>query len=262
MRITRVIQHDQGSVMLVGVGGSGKQSLTRLAAYCEQNDLVQPTYGTPPRPDDLRAVFRACFSKIIEMYNPQKGIFFKPQTMLMTDAEFKIDYYLEVVSSFLSTGEIANLFGQKNDKNTIIATMRTTLGKIPKYANLELDESVVWNYLIFFARKYLHLSLCFSPSSEKFREKFIKFPVLFSSVTIVWLLPWPEEALISVAKGAIENNKNLKLVGKPEQITQLYNHIAGVHMTISEQTCKDYYDYFRRHVYVTPKVSLVSFKNI
>ena len=100
--------------------------------------------------------------------------------------------------------------GQKNDKNTIIATMRTTLGKIPKYANLELDESVVWNYLIFFARKYLHLSLCFSPSSEKFREKFIKFPVLFSSVTIVWLLPWPEEALISVAKGAIENNKNLK----------------------------------------------------
>ena len=258
MRITRVIQQDQGSVMLVGVGGSGKQSLTRLAAYCEQNDLIQPTYGTPPRPDDLRAVFRACFSKIIESYNPQKGIYFKPQTMLMTDAEFKIDYYLEVVSSFLSTGEIANLFGQKNDKNTIIATMRTTLGKIPKYANLELDESVVWNYLIFFARKYLHLSLCFSPSSEKFREKFIKFPVLFSSVTIVWLLPWPEEALISVAKGAIENNKNLKLVGKPEQITQLYNHIAGVHMTISEQTCKDYYDYFRRHVYVTPK-SFLSF---
>ena len=29
-------------------------------------------------------------------------------------------------------------------------------------------------------------------------------------------------------------------------------------MTISEQTCKDYYDYFRRHVYVTPK-SFLSF---
>ena len=40
-----------------------------------------------------------------------------------------MDYYLEVVSSFLSTGEIANLFEQKNDKNTIISTMRTTLEK-------------------------------------------------------------------------------------------------------------------------------------
>ena len=258
MRITRVIQQDQGSCMLVGVGGSGKQSLSRLAAFCEQNSLVQPTYGSPPRPDDLRLVFRTIFNNIVEPYSPQKGIFFIPHTLLMTDAEFKIDYYLEVVSSFLATGEIANLFGQKNDKNAIIATTRTTLGKIPKYATQELDESAVWNLLIHFARKFLHLSLCFSPSSEKFREKFIKFPVLFSSVTIIWLLPWPEEALISVCKGAIEANKNLKLVGKPEQITQLYNHIAGVHINISEQVCREYYDYFRRHVYVTPK-SYLSF---
>ena len=42
----------------------------------------------------------------------------------MTDAEFKMDYYLEVVSSFLSIGENSNLFCQKNSKNKIIATMR------------------------------------------------------------------------------------------------------------------------------------------
>jgi dynein heavy chain len=258
MRITRVIQQDQGSCMIVGVGGSGKQSLTRLAAFCEQNLLIQPTYGTPPRPDDLRLVFRTIFNKIIEEYNPDKGKLFIPHTLLMTDAEFKIDYYLEVVSSFLATGEIANLFNQKNDKNTIIATMRTTLGKIPEYATKELDETAVWKLLIEFARKYLHVSLCFSPSSEKFREKFIKFPVLFNSCTIMWLLPWPEEALISVVKGAVESNDKLKLVGKAEQITQLYNHIAGVHTKISENVCKEYYDNFRRYVYVTPK-SFLSF---
>ncbi len=48
--------------------------------------------------------------------------------------------------------------------------MRKTLDEIPKYANLELDESIVGNYLIFFSRKYLNLSLCFFPSSKKFRE--------------------------------------------------------------------------------------------
>ena len=256
MKISRVIQQEQGSCMIVGVGGSGKQSLTRLAAFCEQNILVQPTYGTPPRPDDLRLVFRTIFNRIIEDYNPAKGIYFRPHTLLMTDAEFKIDYYLEVVSSFLSTGEIANLFGQKNDKNAIIATMRSTLSKITP--NVDIDESAVWNTLIDYARKYLHVSLCFSPSSEKFRDKFIKFPVLFNNCTIIWLLPWPEEALISVVSGAVKGNEKLKLIGKPEQITNLYNHIASVHTRISENICKDYYDNFRRYVYVTPK-SFLSF---
>ena len=121
MRVTRVIQQDMGSCMIVGVGGSGKQSLSRLASYCEQCAVTLPTFTSNPNPEEMRSVFKTLFDAVISQFNPQKGKSWMKQTLLMTDAEFKIDYFLEAVSSFLATGEISNLFGQKADKNNIIS---------------------------------------------------------------------------------------------------------------------------------------------
>jgi dynein heavy chain len=40
-RICRVIKQPQGNVLLVGVGGSGRQSLARLGAFIQQFDIYQ-----------------------------------------------------------------------------------------------------------------------------------------------------------------------------------------------------------------------------
>ncbi|MCQ2817037.1 MAG: hypothetical protein MJ252_07210, partial [archaeon] len=202
-------------------------------------------------------VFRTLFETVISVFNPQKGKDWLKQTLLMTDAEFKIDYFLEAVSSFLATGEISNLYGQKTEKNNVISNMRSCLAKISAALG-ELDETGVWGKLIEVCKKNIHLSLCFSPSGDSFRDKFIKFPVLFNNCTIIWLLPWPEEALISVASEAAANNKNLNLYAEDKARKSLFEHIAGVHIKISEEVCSSYYEHFRRHVYVTPK-SFLSF---
>lgn len=60
-RIVRIVLNDGGHALLVGVGGSGKQSLSRLAAficgYSVSQIVISSTYAVNDLKEDLKSMY-------------------------------------------------------------------------------------------------------------------------------------------------------------------------------------------------------------
>jgi len=238
MRINRTIQQKRGSAMLVGVGGSGKQSLTRLSAYTSAQKNFQititKTYNDNALFEDLRGLYVAA---------GQKG---EAVTFLFTDAEVKSESFLEVMNSCLATGEIVGLF-QKDERDGMCGEVRNDFVK----DNPGAEDNLVnlYGYFLNQLRDNLHIVFCFSPVSAKFPIRAQKFPAIFSSTNINWFLPWPEEALVAVSTASLSE---FKISTPPEKKQQLYK-LMGALQGLARDTCAMYYTRMRKNVYVTPK---------
>eukprot|EP00327_Prymnesium_parvum_P015479 CAMPEP_0113272674 /NCGR_PEP_ID=MMETSP0008_2-20120614/23450_1 /TAXON_ID=97485 /ORGANISM="Prymnesium parvum" /LENGTH=4484 /DNA_ID=CAMNT_0000122153 /DNA_START=48 /DNA_END=13502 /DNA_ORIENTATION=+ /assembly_acc=CAM_ASM_000153 len=238
-RITRLFGLSRGSALLVGVGGSGKQSLSRLAAFIANCRFFQitltKTYNTNNLLEDFKPLYR------------RAGIENKGVCFMITDKEIKDESFLEYINIFLNTGELPNLF-PRDELEAIIGEMGEKYLQI--YKNAEPTPDLLWTFFIERVRQNLHLSLCFSPVGVKFRTRAQQFPGLVNGCTIDWFLPWPEQALSDVATAYIGKFKELK--GDAEVRSRLIKHMAYVHSRMAPM-CSDYFERYRRNVYVTPK---------
>lgn len=58
-------------------------------------------------------------------------------------------------------------------------------------------------------KDYMHLSICFSPIGQAFKDYCKQYPALINNTTIDWFMPWPEEALYEVAKKFLDKMNDL-----------------------------------------------------
>merc|ERR1712168_449572 len=97
LRINRILESPRGYALLVGVGGSGKQSLSRLAAAISGLDVFQiqlrKGYGITDLKIDLGSMFVKAGVEGIGML------------FLLTDAQVADERFLVLVNDMLSTGE-------------------------------------------------------------------------------------------------------------------------------------------------------------
>lgn len=240
LKVTRIINTPAGNALLVGVGGSGKQSLTKLASYICQQFFFQislnKSYGDNQLKEDIKQLYE------------KAGPMGQSVTFILTDAEIKKETFLEALNSMLATGEIPGLH-QKEDRDLIPLQQKAVYMKEAGVKGEDPSATELWTYFINRVKDCLHTVLCFSPVGVKFRLRAQKFPSIFSACNIDWFLPWPEEALISVSDKflndfKIDNSKAVK--------SELIVHMGKVHNMVTT-VCELYFQQMRRHVYVTPK---------
>ena len=234
-RICRILSNPSGHAMLIGVGGSGKQSLTRLAAFICGYEVKQLAVTTRFKVEDLKEALK-------DMYR-LAGVKGVPLVFMMTDSQIIDDCFLIYINALLSSGWIPDLF-PKEELTQLLAGVRTEA----RAQGVPDTPATLLDFFMARLRANLHVVLTFSPVGPAFRVRARRFPALINCTAIDVFQPWPREALVSVAQRFLADVD----LGTPAIKDQLALHMAEEHLSVMKAS-QTYLERQRRYNYVTPK---------
>lgn len=225
-KVCRILSLPGGSGLLVGMGGSGRQSLTKLAAMILNQSIYQPeitkNYGLNEFRDDLKLMLK------------EAGGLGKDTVFLFTEGQMKMEEFLQDIDCLLNLGEVPNIF-QVDEKQEVLEMVR--LAAQGGNRNLDIPPLQVFQFFVNRCKMKLHLILCFSPIGSSFRTRLRLYPSLVNCCTIDWYDDWPEDALEMVAQ------KYIKAVDigdeTKESVVKMFKHFHITALQLSEDFYRD-----------------------
>ncbi|KAH0504188.1 Dynein heavy chain 3, axonemal [Microtus ochrogaster] len=234
-RICRVLKQNKGHLLLVGIGGSGRQSATKLSTFMNSYELYQieitKNYTGNDWREDLKKIML------------QSGVATKSTVFLFADNQIKDESFVEDINMLLNTGDVPNIF-PADEKAELVEKMQTAART--EGEKIEVTPLSMYNFFIERVRKNLHIVLAMSPIGDAFRTRLRMFPSLINCCTIDWFQSWPTDALELVA------NKFLEDVELDDSIRTEVVSMCKYFQESVKTLSVEYYNTLLRHNYVTP----------
>ena len=233
-RISRCIRQQLGNALCLGVGGSGRQSLSKLASYICNYKMFQievvKGYNMLNWREDVKEVLLQC------------GADNKATTFLFTDTQIINEQMLEDINGILNSADVPNLYKKEDFEIIMEVGEKECLAR-------NIQPTTMNNFSCFVnrVRSNVHMVIAMSPLGEVFRNRIRKFPSLVNCSTLDWFTEWPEEALREVATGDL-SDADFTLGDQLKNCVEMFVHM---HQTV-EVKSKLFLDELRRYNYVTP----------
>lgn len=235
VRIVRIFQQPIGHALLVGVGGSGKQSTARVAAFICGYKFIHLNLSDPSNWHDNKIEIQSIFQ--------HAGVKQEGVVCFLSDHQVHNERMLADINDMLSGLDIPNLF-TREEKDSIVQLLFNK-------AKAEIDSTepaIIWNYFLSQVRRNLRFCLSFSPMGNALRIRTLRFPAILSCTTIDWFRPWSEQALVFVA-----HKKLAYLISEKADVGKAAEHFIPQAFIGANQLSKVFLREEGRYVYNTPK---------
>ncbi|CAH0758045.1 unnamed protein product [Diatraea saccharalis] len=188
LRIDRIFRQPQGHLLLIGVSGAGKTTLSRFVAWMNGLSIFQikvhNKYTGADFDEDLRTVLR------------RAGCRDEKLAFILDESNVLDSGFLERMNTLLANGEVPGLF--EGDE---FAALMTQCKEGAQREGLMLDSNdELYKWFTGQVMRNLHVVFTMNPSSEGLKDRAATSPALFNRCVLNWFGDWSDGALFQVGK--------------------------------------------------------------
>ncbi|XP_075217843.1 uncharacterized protein LOC142322649 [Lycorma delicatula] len=218
IRLVRVLNLPGDNSFSIGVSGSGRQSLTALAAIICKNKLIHPEcskdYGRSEWHKDLK-------NALMEGGARKRNV-----TLLISEKAWNKSSFLQDIDVLLNSGEVPNIFAVEEIQE-ILEIIR--LGTERSKGVSDSDPVSMLTKFKINCKKNIHVVICISPFGS-FRESIRLYPSFVNCCTIDWFDEWPPDALEKIATVFLHDMKMSEEMKENVLDVCQYIHVTGREM--------------------------------